>query len=59
MLSDPQKHAFERDGYLVLPGFKSTADIEAVRLGMSERRRSRSRFDPTEIGRGPEQVTLR
>jgi phytanoyl-CoA hydroxylase len=31
MLSDEQKQKFARDGYLVLPGFKPAADIEAVR----------------------------
>jgi phytanoyl-CoA hydroxylase len=31
MLSEAQKQGFRDDGYLVLPGFKSAADIEAVR----------------------------
>ncbi len=36
MLTDDQKHAFARDGYLVLPGFKSAAEIAAVRARAGE-----------------------
>ena len=31
MLSDDEKRAFQRDGYLVLPGFKPATEIAAVR----------------------------
>ena len=36
MLTDDRKHAFARDGYLVLPGFKSAAEIAAVRARAGE-----------------------
>jgi len=35
-LSAQQRHAWERDGYLVLPGFKSAADIGALRARAQE-----------------------
>lgn len=35
-LSNEQRHAWQRDGYLVLPGFKRTEDIRALRARADE-----------------------
>jgi phytanoyl-CoA hydroxylase len=31
MLNDEQRDGYQRDGYLVIPGFKSAAEIAALR----------------------------
>jgi phytanoyl-CoA hydroxylase len=45
MLSDEQREGFARDGYLVLPGFKSAAEIAAVRTRAEQIVEA---FDPSE-----------
>jgi phytanoyl-CoA hydroxylase len=45
MLSPEQRAQFERDGYLVLPGFKDAAEIAALRARAAE---IVERFDPAE-----------
>lgn len=47
MLTPEQKAAFDRDGYLVLPGFKAAAEIAAVRARATE---IVAGFDPAEAG---------
>ncbi len=47
MLTPDQKAAFSRDGYLVLPHFKSAADIAAARARAAEIVEA---FDPAESG---------
>jgi phytanoyl-CoA hydroxylase len=45
MLTPAQQAQYERDGYLVLPGFKSAAEIAALRARAAE---IVERFDPSE-----------
>jgi phytanoyl-CoA hydroxylase len=45
MLTPAQQAQYERDGYLVLPGFKSAADIAALRSRAAD---IVERFDPAE-----------
>ena len=45
MLNDGQKRQYDRDGFLILPGFKSAADIQAVRRRAGE---IVDAFDPAE-----------
>lgn len=47
MLTADQKAAFERDGYLVLPGFKAAAETAPVRARATE---IVAAFDPREAG---------
>jgi phytanoyl-CoA hydroxylase len=57
MLSEPQRRQYFADGYLVLPGFKSAAEIAAVRaragdiVDAFDPAESRSIFSTTEQGR--------
>ncbi len=45
MLTDAQKSRYQQDGYLVLPGFKSSADIAALRARAAQ---IVDAFDPSE-----------
>lgn len=45
MLTDAQKSRYQQDGYLVLPGFKSSADIAALRARATQ---IVDAFDPSE-----------